>query len=242
MFGDLDQFHGGDEGTDQMSEAAREVFREQMRAASQQIKAIQKGEQKRKKKEDKLAKLLSQFLQRRSGRTDLAFLAAQVLALNIPPAFILSVLLLGDRESQQELTMTAKEDDNGLEVEVMSGDMVQNITLDEDELALLRTEDEARSQQIIDEVLIWMEIMYMQARNDKIRMLRNGYDSDVSEDNETPSSDSHIIRLPIIEYMAAVMNHFVTDNGLNITPKNTEILARAILQKIFMVLEESSAS
>ncbi len=224
---DLENFSPSEGGGEGMSEAAMEAFREQMRAASQQLKQLQKGEQKRKKKEEKLAKLLTQFLQRKSGRTDLAFLAAHVLALNIPPAFVLSVLLLGDRESQQDLTMAAKEDDKGLEVEVMSGETIQNITLDEDELALLRSEDVQRSQLIIDEVLVWMGIMYMQAQNDQIRMIKNGYDED------------HRIQSSLIEYMNAVMKHFVTDNALNIPGENITALVDAILKKIFGTIEEN---
>lgn len=224
---DLEHFGGASEGSEGMSEAAMEAFREQMRAAAQQVKQLQKGEQKRKKKEEKLAALLTQFLQRKSGRSDLAFLAAHVLALNIPPAFVLSVLLLGDRESQQELTMAAKEDDKGLEVEVVSGEVIKNITLDEDELALLRTEDEAQSQLIIDEVLVWIEILYIQARNDQIRIIRNGYD------------EEHRIQPSISEYMSAVMKHFMTDNGMNIPPENIETLTRNILHKLFSALEEN---
>ena len=224
---DLENFSPSEGGGEGMSEAAMEVFREQMRAASQQLKQLQKGEQKRKKKEEKLAKLLTQFLQRKSGRTDLAFLAAHVLALNIPPAFVLSVLLLGDRESQQDLTMAAKEDDKGLEVEVMSGETIQNITLDEDELALLRSEDMQRSQLIIDEVLVWMEIMYMQAQNDQLRMIKNGYDED------------HRIQPSLVEYMNAVMKHFVTDNALNISTENVVTLVDVILRKIFGTIEEN---
>lgn len=227
MFGDLEQFGASEGGGEGMSEAAMEAFREQMRAASQQVKQLQKGEQKRKKKEEKLAKLLSQFLQRKSGRGNLAFLAAHVLALNVSPAFVLSILLLGDRESQQDLTMAAKEDDKGLEVEVMTAETIQNITLDEGELALLRTEDEMLSQQIIDEVLVWIEIMFIQARNDQMRMIKNSYD------------ENHQMHAAIGEYMSAVLQYFTSDNGLHIPQESLEILADNILRKIFSNLEES---
>lgn len=227
MFGDLEQFGASEGGGEGMSEAAMEAFREQMRAASQQVKQLQKGEQKRKKKEEKLAKLLSQFLQRKSGRGDLAFLAAHVLALNVSPAFVLSILLLGDRESQQDLTMAAKEDDKGLEVEVVPTEVIQNITLDEDELALLRTEDEIRSQQIIDEVLVWIEIMYIQARNDQMRIIKNSYD------------ENQQVHAVIGEYMSAVMKHFTSDNGVSLPPENLELLAQNILRKIFSNLQDN---
>src|SRR3990167_5158278 len=94
-FDDLESFHGSDGGAEQMSEEAYERFQEQMRTAAAQIKALQKGEQKKKKKEDTLAKIIERFLQKKA-KTDLVMLAAQVLAENIPPLFVLSVLILAD--------------------------------------------------------------------------------------------------------------------------------------------------
>lgn len=229
MFGDLENYNsiGGSEGSEGMSEAAMEAFREQMRSASQQLKALQKGEQKRKKKEEKLAKLLAQFLQRKSGKTDLAFQAAHLLALNIPAAFVLSMLLLGDRESQQELTMAAKEDDKGLEVEVLSSDTQQRITLGEEDLALIRTEDEEKSQAIIDEILVWIDIMYIQARNDVMRMMKNAYDEDQKIHDEIP------------QFMTTVVTYFMTENGMSVPPENVEKISETMLQKIFTALNEN---
>ncbi len=229
MFGDLENYNaaGGSEGSEGMSEAAMEAFREQMRSTSQQLKALQKGEQKRKKKEEKLAKLLTQFLQRKSGKSDLAFQAAHLLALNIPAAFVLSMLLLGDRESQQELTMAAKEDDKGLEVEVLSTDTQQRITLSEEDLGLIRTEDEEKSQAIIDELLVWIDMMYIQAKNDVMRMMKNAYD------------DNQKIHEEIPQFMTTVVNYFMTENGMSVSPENIERISETMLQKIFGMLEEN---
>ncbi len=229
MFGDLENYNsaGGSEGTEGMSEAAMEVFREQMRSTSQQLKALQKGEQKRKKKEEKLAKLLTEFLQRKSGKSDLAFQAAHLLALNIPAAFVLSMLLLGDRESQQELTMAAKEDDKGLEVEMLSTDTQQRITLGEEDLALVRTEDEEKSQAIIDELLVWIDMMYIQAKNDVMRMIKNAYDEDQKIHDEIP------------KFMTTVVNYFMTENGMSVPPENIERVSEIMLQKMFAALNEN---
>lgn len=224
--GDLEHFGGGSEAGGEMSEAAMEAFREQMRSAAQQLKAQQKGEQKRKKKEDKLAKLLTQFLQKKSGRSDLAFLAAHVLALNIPPAFVLSILLLGDRDSQAELTMTAKEDDKGLEVEVAGEEVVQSMALSEEELELISIEDAEKAEQIKEEIVVWSEMMYIQAKNDALRIMKNAYDEDEKIREEIPN------------YLGAVLRHFMNDNNGNIPPENIESLAEMILEKICASLKK----
>ncbi len=226
MIGDLEHFGGGSEGGGEMSEAAMEAFREQMRSTAQQLKAQQKGEQKRKKKEDKLAKLLTQFLQKKSGRSDLAFLAAHVLALNIPPAFVLSILLLGDRQSQHELTMTAKEDDKGLEIEVSSSEVIESMAFSQEDLDLIRTEDAEKSDLIKEEIVIWGEIMYIQAKNDALRIMKNAYDEEEKIREEIPN------------YLGAVLRHFMNDNNANVPPENLESFAEIMLGKICTSLKK----
>lgn len=115
FFGDLESFHGSDGGGgEQMSEEAFEQFQEQMRATARQLKALQKGEQKKKKKEDRLAKILSEFFKKKA-KTSLVLLAAQVLAENIPPSFVLSILILSDEESLQDAKKTIEEEGSRLE-------------------------------------------------------------------------------------------------------------------------------
>lgn len=222
MFGDLEQFGGGsDQGGEGMSEAAREAFREQQRAASQQLRALQKGEQKKKKKEDKLAKIITELLQKKSKRSDLAMAAAEVLALNVPPAFVLSAILLGDQESQKELSMTIVEDDKGLATENQP-DLSDLITLSGNDLSYMMTDDESQTTNLHSELVPWSQMMYVQAKNDPIRMLQNGK---VEEEDR--------VQPVIIELMMLTQRYFLEDRGLLLPADNLRTLSEIIMRKIF---------
>ncbi|MBI5755152.1 hypothetical protein HZA41_02960 [Candidatus Peregrinibacteria bacterium] len=97
---DFEVFSGLDQG-DAMDPGAFERFKEQMKANSAQIKALQKAEHKQKKKEGKLVKILLRFIQT-SQKTDLVLLISRCLELNIPAEFLLSVILLGNEDIQKE--------------------------------------------------------------------------------------------------------------------------------------------
>jgi|GEM_PF-4423616 hypothetical protein len=215
MFGDLEQFGGAHEGSDGMSEAAMEAFREQMRVSGQQLKAQQKGEQKKKKKEEKLAKIISQFLQKKSKRTDLAFLAAEALALNIPPGFVLAALLLGDEDAQKTAT-------EGLAEEKQS-----QITLSGNDLSYMMAEDEAQTARLHAQLIPWVDVMYIQAATDALRLIQQSHD-------EEGKLYPVMLNLP-----ATVMKYFLQDNGLTIPKQNLETLARIILEKIFVSLQKN---
>lgn len=98
---DFESFFGVDAG-EGMDEAAFEQFKERMKANQAGMQALKKGEQKQKKKEDKLIKILLKFI-RSHHKTDLVLLVSRVLEQNMPAAFILSVILLGNEDIQEEI-------------------------------------------------------------------------------------------------------------------------------------------
>lgn len=102
---DLDFFNpsGGSESYDP---AAFERFKEQIKKNAAFIAAARKGEQKQKQKEDRLAKILLQFIQR-NQKSGILLLAARMLEENIPASFVLSVILLGNDELAEELKKEA---------------------------------------------------------------------------------------------------------------------------------------
>lgn len=220
MFGDVEQFGGGQEGSEGMSEAAMEAFREQMKAAGQQLKALQKGEQKKKKKEEKLAKIISQFLQKKSKRTDLAFQAAEALALNIPAGFVLSMLLLGDQESRKaasESEVSDKQDSDKQDADV--------ITLSGNDLSYMMTDDEAQTARLHAELIPWTDMMYSQAKHDALRLLQQSRDEDGR------------LYPVMIQLPSTVMKYFLQDHRLVIPQQNLEKLSQIILDKIFTGLQ-----
>jgi hypothetical protein len=99
---DLESFSGFDSGSEGMDAAAFERFKERMRAAAAQLKAMQAGEQKQKKKEDELVKILLKFIKSGTKR-DLMLLVSRLLEMNVPAGFIVSLLLISETDIQQAL-------------------------------------------------------------------------------------------------------------------------------------------
>ncbi|MBI2464163.1 hypothetical protein HYV57_04355 [Candidatus Peregrinibacteria bacterium] len=97
---DFELFQGFD-GGEQIDPASFERFKERMKANAAQMKAIQAGEQKQKQKEDKLVKILLKFI-RTSRKNTLVLLISRVLEENVPAAFVLSLILLGNEDIQRE--------------------------------------------------------------------------------------------------------------------------------------------
>lgn len=97
----LESFIGFD-SNEPMSESAFEALKERMRQAQAQIAAIKKEENKQKKKEVELIHVLLKFIQS-SQKKDLVLLVSRVLEKNLPANFVLAVILLGNRDIQNEV-------------------------------------------------------------------------------------------------------------------------------------------
>lgn len=97
---DLESF-GGLDGGEGLDPAALERFNEQMRENAAHIAALQKAQAAQKQQEDKLVKILLKFIQT-SSKTELVVLVTELLAQNVPAGFILSVIVLGNDDIQEE--------------------------------------------------------------------------------------------------------------------------------------------
>jgi len=103
--GDLEFFGGPDQGGESFDAAAFERFKERMKRAAAQLKAQQKTEQKQKKTEDELIKILIKFI--KSGKKkDLLLLVTRLLEMNVPAGFIVSLLVISNKDIQEELKLT----------------------------------------------------------------------------------------------------------------------------------------
>lgn len=99
---DFESFGGFEAGRESFDPAAFERFKERMAAAAAQLKALQKQEQKQKKSEDELIKILLKFIQ--SGKKkDILLLVSRLLEMNVPAAFIVSLLLISNKDMQDQL-------------------------------------------------------------------------------------------------------------------------------------------
>jgi len=99
---DLESLFGGEDRGEAMDPAAFERFKERMAAAAAQLVALQMQEKKQKKKEDELVKILLKFIQTGQKR-DVMILVSRLLEMNIPAAFIVSILLISNEDIQKEL-------------------------------------------------------------------------------------------------------------------------------------------
>lgn len=92
----------GNEGLNQSFNAEQYAeFKARMAASAAQVAAMQAGEQKQKKKEEDLAKILLAFI-KSGGKTEIIKLVVKLLELNLPAAFIISLILINHPEIQQQ--------------------------------------------------------------------------------------------------------------------------------------------
>jgi len=102
---DLEFFGGPDAGGESFDTAAFERFKERMKRAAAQLKALQKSEQRQKQTEDELIKILLKFI--KSGKKkDQLILVTRLLEMNVPAGFIVSLLMISNKEIQDELKVS----------------------------------------------------------------------------------------------------------------------------------------
>ena len=103
---DFESFIGG-EASEGFDPKAIERFKEQMRKNAAAMAALQKSEKKQKTSEDKLAKILAQFI-KSCSQDDLVRLVSKCLERNMPAILILHVILLGNEHLQKEAGIDIK--------------------------------------------------------------------------------------------------------------------------------------
>lgn len=104
---DFEIFSAG-EASESYDPAAFERFKEKIKKNAAFIAAARRDEQKQKQKEDKLAKILLKFIQK-NQKSGILMLAAKLLEENIPPSFILNLIILGNEEIREEIQKEIQE-------------------------------------------------------------------------------------------------------------------------------------
>jgi len=99
---ELESFSGFDSGGEGMDTASFEKFKERMKAAAAQLKALAKGEQKQRQKEDELIRILLKFIKTGKKKNTL-MLVLRLLEQNVPAGFIVSILLISNQDMQEAL-------------------------------------------------------------------------------------------------------------------------------------------
>jgi hypothetical protein len=91
----------------------------------------------------------------------------------------------------------------------------------------MMAEDEAQTARLHAQLIPWVDVMYIQAATDALRLIQQSHD-------EEGKLYPVMLNLP-----ATVMKYFLQDNGLTIPKQNLETLARIILEKIFVSLQKN---
>lgn len=182
--GDFESFAGFDasEGVDP---ASFEKFKERIKAAAAQIKALKKGEQKQRQKEEKLIKILLKFV-KSSKKQDVMVLIARLLEQNIPAVFILSIVVLGNEEYF--------EDEEGKQV-LLEGQKLQSES-DGKSLAFF-DRDKVLPLELKIKIDGWMKNIFSQALEHPHRLLKTAFDED------------EVLILPLIQITSFILRDFL---------------------------------
>ncbi|MFH1533363.1 MAG: hypothetical protein ABID64_00330 [Nitrospirota bacterium] len=223
----LESFIGLDSG-EPMSAASLEKLREKMKAASAQIKAIKKEEKKAKKKEYDLLKVLLRFV-KSSHKKDLTLLISRVLEINVPANFILTIILLGNKEIQEEVGKIL---------------MLNAPTSDEKALTFFG-KDETLPLKIKIELDNWIKDMLAQAEEYPQKMVKTGYKIEFIElekeyeFDEQKYEEKKAVQPALIELLAFVVSDFLANHNLPEPKAKTREFAKFILKGILAKTEES---
>lgn len=184
---DFEAFAGMEEGGDKVDPAVFEKFKERIKAAATQIKAIKKSEQKVRKKEDKLIKILLKFV-KNSQKRDIMLLIARLLEQNISPVFILSIVLLGNEE-----VLNQEEDKLLLE----GGKSIDDVGKEGNQALALFEENQALPLEVRVKIEDWMKNVLAQGLEKPARIVRTVFD------------DSGILKLPLIQLSAFILRDYL---------------------------------
>ncbi len=186
--GDFESF-GGFESGKGVDAASFEKFKERIKAAAAQIKALKKSEQKQRKKEGKLIKILLRFV-KTSKKQDIMVLIVRLLESNVPAVFILSIVMLGNEEYF--------DDEEGKKV-LLEGDKLK----DEDDGKTLAFFDRERVLPLEVKIKIdaWMKNVLSQALEHPHRLLKTVYDED------------EVLILPLLQLSSFILRDYLEEHN-----------------------------
>jgi hypothetical protein len=202
------EFFGGFDSSDKIDPASFEKFKERVKAASAQIKALKIAEQKKRKQEDKLVQILLKFVKNHQKK-DIMLLIAKLLEENFPPLFILSIVALGNEEIRKQL-------EGGVEGEKIS--VNQGLLKEPRNKGVSDEKEKSSNQDLLKgasvffeeqkvlplklkiQIDAWMKDIHEEALKEADRVVQKAFDA---EDN---------IKLPLIQLCTFVLRDFLEEN------------------------------
>jgi len=216
--GEFESF-GGFEAGEGMDSASFEKFKERMKAAATQIKALKKGEQKQRKREEKLIKILLKFV-KTSKKQDIMVLIARLLERNVPAVFILSIVILGNEEYF--------EDEEGKQVFLES----QQLQSESDGKSLaFFDEEKVLPLKLKIKIDAWMKGIFSQALEHPARLLKTVFDED------------RVLILPLLQLSSFILRDFLKKNNqdasYNKLKEFCDFFLNGVMKEVQQKLEET---
>lgn len=193
----LESFLGMDKD-EPMSEAAFEAFKQKMQGSGQDLTAWAKGEQRQKAKEDELLKILLKYI-KRHDKTSFVLLISRLLEQNVPAGFILAIILLGDKEVQDDLNIKL-----ALPGEVTTENNTSNLEENTTMLALFGIQDHTMPLKARIEFDYWTKNLLEQASLVPHRIIKTLEEKD---ENGIPNGKPKLIS---IQLMSFVLREFLS--------------------------------
>lgn len=197
------------EGRDKISEQAYEQFQEQMRQTAQQLKALQKGEQKKKKKEDRLQKILTDFWKKRT-RAGVVSSAVKLLAENIPPLFVLGVMILTDQQSMEEAGKVLQEE----------GRRLSPLSFVEEDFELAPEANGVLTD--------WMNIVSEYAGRDPVKFLK------------TIKNQDKKLKYIVVEFVGKVLKEYFDEKSMESDTENLNQFGVIVMQKVIEAVQQNA--
>lgn len=196
--------------------AAFERFKEKVKKNAKFVASIRKQEQRQKKKEDQLFQILMKFFQTHQ-KQGILLLASRLLKQNIPPSFVLGILLLGNEDLKAQVgNLLFAATDERSESDPVATTEFSLITRFSDASLPLRVKAE------IDQ---WGRLLLEAAEFQPFRLL------------ETALEPGGKVKSLVIDCMANVFQDFLIESGVTEFSYDTmysfcEFLIHGIFQKI----------
>jgi len=222
----LEDFVGFDSGEAGASPEAVEAFKEQMKKNAAFIAAVKKDEKKQKDKEEKLVKILVKFIKGNSSK-DLLLLISQLLEENIPAAFILSIIYLGNPEIQEEINLLALE---AGKVETQEKKISEKDLQKDDALVPFGIKDKTIPLKVKVEIDAWVKNIWDTAKTYSGKLLA------------TAIYDNQYIKPVVVELSAFVLRDFLTDSGVKNDYKKLKEFSMFFLSGIIKNIQEKHAN
>ncbi len=239
----IDTFIGLDDADGSISPEQVREYKARMARNQRQMAAAKKQEGKQKKKEDKLVAILLKFI-RNSARKDITLLISRCLEQNIPAAFILAIVLLGNKQIQEEVgihfQLTGKElnlDDEPAEPSNEDEEETSLADLEQKELKgalIVLGTDQSLPLKMRLAIDLWTRSMWDAMEPIPERILNT-----VIEFNENPKAKP-VPKSVIIQLVTFILRDYFKENHFEQDFENVKSFAEFLIKGLLVRLQEQT--